>query len=106
MNEELRHEDLPGYGTMLPIFNAVGREYKMTLAAMLHGKTPTPLQARQVCCWLCERLGVRLTYVEIAQVLRRSRNCAPMGVAAIEKLRETDAWVRATTDRLLAELSA
>jgi len=106
MTEELRHEDLPGYGQMLPIFEAVGREYKMSLPAMLHGKTPTPLQARQVCCWLCEKLGLRLTYVEIAQVLRRSRNCAPQGIAAIEKLRQTDEWVKTLTDRLLAELSA
>lgn len=105
MTEELRHEDLPGYGQMLPIFEAVGREYKMTLPAMLHGKTPTPLQARQVCCWLTDRLKLRLTYVEIAQVLRRSRNCAPQGIAAIGRLRETDPWLRETTDRLLAELS-
>jgi chromosomal replication initiation ATPase DnaA len=101
---ELSHEDLPAYGKMKPIFDVVGREYQMTLAGMLHGKTPTPLQARQVCCWLAEQLKLRLTYVEIAQVLKRSRNCAPMGVAAIEKLRQTDDWLRVLTDRLLAEL--
>jgi len=102
---DLNHEDLPGYGRMRPIFDAVGREYQMTLTGMLHGKTPTPLQARQVCCWLAEKLKVRLTFVEIAQVLKRSRNCAPQGIAAIDKLREHDSHLREVTDRLLAELS-
>jgi hypothetical protein len=102
--DELRHEDLPGYGKMRPIFDVVGREYQMTLVGMLHGKTPTPLQARQVCCWLADKLKVKLTFVEIAAVLKRSRNCAPQGIAAIEKLRATDAWLREMTDRLLEEL--
>ncbi len=103
---ELSHEDLPGYGRMRPIFDVVGREYQMTLAGMLHGKTPTPLQARQVCCWLTDKLHPKLTFVEIAQVLKRSRNCVPQGIVAIDKLRETDEELRALTDRLLSELRA
>lgn len=102
--DDLNYEDLPGYGPLRPIFDVVGRQYQMTLKGMLHGKTPTPLQARQVCCWLAHELKVKLTFVEIAAVLKRSRNSAPQGIAAINKLRARDSELREMTDRLLTEL--
>jgi len=70
------------------------------------GKSPTPLQARYVCAWLADRLQVRLAPNEVSQVLGRSKNLMALGVVAIEKLRETDAWIKNLTDRLLAELQA
>lgn len=104
--EELKHEDLPGYGQMLPILTRVGQAYKMTIAGMLHSKSPTPLEARSVCCWLAQQLGLQLTFSEVAQVLRRSRNSAEHGVARVVRLRASDPRLRALTDKLLSELRA
>jgi chromosomal replication initiation ATPase DnaA len=104
MEEELRHEDMPGYGQLLPILNKVGGAYRMTLPAMLHGKTPTPVEARQVCCWLAQQLGLRLSNGEIAQVMRRRTSMIGRYVTAIEEQRKRDPHVLQVTERLLNEL--
>jgi chromosomal replication initiation ATPase DnaA len=102
---DLPLEDLPGYGVMRPILDAVTREYRMALTALIEGgKTPTPVEARQVCCWLAEKLKVRLAPVEIGDVLKRHRNTVPKGAATIERRRVEDPWLREMTDRLLLEL--
>jgi len=99
-------EDLPAYGLLKPIFDKVCEQYRMTFVGLLDGRTPLPLEARQVCCWLANKLQLRLTYTEIADVLGRSRNTAERAVEAIERQRVEDAWLREVTDRLLAELRA
>lgn len=92
---------------MRPIVEAVTRAYQMTEAALVaSGRSPTPLQARHVCAWLAGKLRIRLAAAEVGQVLGRNKNMFWQGVAAIDRLRETDEWVRALTDRLLEELGA
>ena len=77
----------------------------MTEAALVaRGKSPTPLQARYVCAWLAGKLAVRLAPAEVSQVLGRSKNLMNLGIAATERLRETDTWIKDLTDRLLVEL--
>jgi len=104
---DLPLEDLPGYGIMRPILDAVTREYRTTLTALRDGgKTPTPVEARQVCYWLADKLAIRLAPVEIGDVLNVTRNTVPKGVQTIERKRAEDSWLREMTDRLLAELRA
>jgi chromosomal replication initiation ATPase DnaA len=92
---------------MLPIISAVTREYKITEEVLVQeGQSPTPLQARRVCAWLAERLGIRLSPGEIGKALGRDRYAVFRGVAIIEQRRRDDAWLREMTDRLLTELSA
>jgi hypothetical protein len=98
-------EDLPGYGPMKPIFDAVAREYKMTLIALLEsGKSPTAVEARRVCLWLSSKLSLRVKGSEISRVLQLSRSDYRRGVDLIERRRVSDAWLLAVTDRLLTEL--
>lgn len=102
---ELKHEELPGYGQMLPIFNRVGAVYKMPLSAMLSStKSPTPVEARSVCCWLAKKLRLRLTTNELAQVLRKHYNAVKRAAPRIEERRGTDPQLKAITDKLLADL--
>lgn len=102
---ELKYEDLPGYGQMVPIFNRVGEAYKMTLTTMLSStKSPTPVEARSVCCWLAQRLHLRIRVSELAPVLKKHINAVRRAAPRIDKLRERDPRLRALTDKLLAEL--
>lgn len=105
MTDDVAREDLPGFGVMRPIVEAVIREYKMSEAALVApGKSPTPAQARHVCAWLADKLAVRLSIGEVGAVLGRSKNAMGVGVAAVERLRKTDRWIKDLTDRLLVEL--
>ena len=102
---DLPIEDLPGYGIMRPILDAVTKEYRTTLTALREGgKTPTPVEARQVCYWLADKLKLRLAPVEIGDVLNVTRNTVPKGVLTIDRRRIEDAWLREMTDRLLTDL--
>ena len=92
---------------MVPVIRAVAREFGLTETAVVTGgKLPTPVLARMVCYWLARRLRLRLTDTEIYRALGRKRAVVQRSVDGIEKLRESDAWLRGITDRLLAELSA
>lgn len=86
---------------------AVCREFGITQDALLKSKKlPTPVRARMVCYWLSRKLTVRLTDTEIYRALGRKRAMIQRSVDAIDAQRTDDAWLRETTDRLLAELRA
>jgi hypothetical protein len=59
-----------------------------------------------VCYWLARRLQLRLTDTEIYRALGRKRVIIQRNVDQIDELRETDEWLKNTTDRLLRELQA
>lgn len=101
-----QYEEIPGYGLLKPISDRVCAEYKMSFPAIVEGSSRTPTEARRVCCWLAKRLGLRLTYPEIATIFGRTRNMVERSVYTIEQRREKDAWLREMTDRLLTELRA
>ncbi len=107
MTRLVERERLPGRTAMMPIILAVTREYKLTEEVLVQpGQSPTPLQARRVCAWLAEQLGVRLSPGEVGRALGRDRYAVFRGRALIAQHREKDSWLREMTDRLLAELSA
>lgn len=105
MTDEPAREDLPGFGRMQPIIEAVTRAYKISETLMLHGGPgATPSEARRICAWLAFELKLRLSVPEIADVLGRHTQQIRRGIKTTERHRENDAGLRELTDKLLAEL--
>jgi hypothetical protein len=105
-NTERAVEVPVGLGQLEPILQAVSREYKIP-AAMLRSRlqTATVLEARQLCYWLACKL-TRLSKEEIGRVFDKGKTSVGLGVASIERLRESEPSVLTMSDRLLQELRA
>ena len=92
---------------MEPLVIAVAREFGIAPQVIIDSTMlPTPRQARQVCYWLARRLELRLTDTEIYRALGRKQGLVQRGVDQVNEQRETDEWLKNTTDRLLAELQS
>jgi len=107
MPEIILREDKHWRAAMEPVIAAVAREFGIVPQVIVDSTMlPVPRQARQVCYWLARRLRLRLTDREIYRALGRKSVIIQRNVDVIDGLRETDEWLKSTTNRLLAELQA
>lgn len=94
-------------GRLRPIVDKVLELYGITREVLELGSGRGPVEARSTYCWLTLQLGLNVTMQEIAEYIGGStKTLVVQGVERIEKLRQTDKWLRESTDRILAELRA
>lgn len=93
-----------GLGQLEPILEAVSREYKIPVMLLrARRQTAMVLEARQLCYWLARKL-TRLSLEEVGAVFDKHKTSVGLGVASIERLRETEPTVLSASERLLQEL--